>query len=206
MGACLLKCQRYEHELGVRTSEGNTKSGGYKIGGVSLAVGVIAQTQKITKLRQVTKIPDNPNPKTPSKLKVRPDPVRPTRKAMKDQPRCYTIHAFGCSDMVYKVICPQDRQKWQMLLMVNKLLADHPHQETLAQVRKLKLFFTLGKECYHWISDPLLNLDPSPAEPSEVDQTAVFVGEDKEVVNVGAKQADPFQLDKHAKEDVKMVE
>ncbi|PSR74879.1 hypothetical protein PHLCEN_2v9487 [Hermanssonia centrifuga] len=35
MGACLLECQRYGHELGVRTSEGNAKSGGYKIGGVS---------------------------------------------------------------------------------------------------------------------------------------------------------------------------
>ncbi|THG94815.1 hypothetical protein EW026_g6726 [Hermanssonia centrifuga] len=130
------------------------------------AVGVIVQTQKIAKLRQITKTSDNPNPKTPSKLK--------------------------CSDTVYKVICP--RQKWQMLLMVNELLADHPRQETLAQVRKLKPFFTLGKECYHWISDPLLNLDPSSAEPFEADQTAVFVGEDEEVANVGAEQADPSSL------------
>ncbi|PSR71494.1 hypothetical protein PHLCEN_2v12634 [Hermanssonia centrifuga] len=41
MGACLLECQRYGHELGVRTSEGNAKSGGYIIGGVS-AVGIRA--------------------------------------------------------------------------------------------------------------------------------------------------------------------
>ncbi len=93
-----------------------------------------------------------------------------------------------------------------MLLMVNELLADHPCQETLAQVRKLKPIFILGKKCYHWISDPLLNLDPSPAEPFEADQTAVFVREDEEVANAGAEQADPFQLDKHAEEDVKMVE
>ncbi|PSR76974.1 hypothetical protein PHLCEN_2v8115 [Hermanssonia centrifuga] len=42
MGACLLECQRYGHELGVRTSEGNAKSGGYKIGGVSPFILVLA--------------------------------------------------------------------------------------------------------------------------------------------------------------------
>ncbi|PSR77493.1 hypothetical protein PHLCEN_2v7848 [Hermanssonia centrifuga] len=100
----------------------------------------------------------------------------------RDQPRRYTIRAFGCSNTIYKVIHPEDRQKWQKLLMVDEVLAEHPRDETIVQVRGLKPFFTLGKECYHWIDNPLLNLD---ASPHKADQTAVFVEEcpDEEVAN-----------------------
>ncbi|PSS32218.1 hypothetical protein PHLCEN_2v2014 [Hermanssonia centrifuga] len=50
MGACLLECQRYGHELGVRTSEGNAKSGGYKIGGVSALGNHIALYRHIHRI------------------------------------------------------------------------------------------------------------------------------------------------------------
>ncbi|THG93582.1 hypothetical protein EW026_g7691 [Hermanssonia centrifuga] len=214
------------------------------------AVDVISKAQKMARLRQVgassieTQIPprkteskERGKGKTPdhtipgvtktasTEVEVNTHPLPSTRNPTKDQPRRYSIHAFGCSDTVYKVIRPEDRQKWQTLL-VDEFLADHPRKETLAQVRRLKPFFTLGKECYHWFNDPSLNLDPPPAVPHEADQTAVFIGEyldegeedanaDAEisspmVVNQSSEQDDAFneqpQLDQDAEENIEMVE
>ncbi len=107
----------------------------------------------------------------------------------KDEPWRYTIHAFGCSDAVYKAIRPEDKQKWQKLLMGDEILVDRPHKES----------FALGKESYHWFNDPLLNSDHLSVDPRGPDQTAVFVGEYLDEVN--ANVSPPRSVKKSVEQD-----
>ncbi|KAF8575276.1 hypothetical protein K439DRAFT_1665120 [Ramaria rubella] len=88
--------------------------------------------------------------------------------AMASHPR-YSIFAYGCSDMVYKVIDPKEKAIYARLLASGDSLSEHPRQDSdsLKAVRKMKPFWVVGEGCYHWLESELLNM------PVEVDDTDV---------------------------------
>ncbi|PSR73509.1 hypothetical protein PHLCEN_2v10650 [Hermanssonia centrifuga] len=169
---------------------------------ISPALSDISKAQNIAGLRQVgtSSIQTQKQPmaaksepgkaKTaPSRVNVNSSPLPSTTNMEKDEPWRYTIHAFGCSDAVYKAIRPEDKQKWQKLLMGDEILVDRPHKES----------FALGKESYHWFNDPLLNSDHLSVDPRGPDQTAVFVGEYLDEVN--ANVSPPRSVKKSVEQD-----
>ncbi|KAH7925110.1 hypothetical protein BV22DRAFT_1129298 [Leucogyrophana mollusca] len=93
---------------------------------------------------------------TPSKLHI-PQQPRRTSHATKTHPR-YSIFAYGCSNTVYRVIEDESRLLYKSLLANKDFLNEHPRQDedSLAAVRRLKPFWTIGAACYHWIRLPFL--------------------------------------------------
>ncbi|KAF8574629.1 hypothetical protein K439DRAFT_1642070 [Ramaria rubella] len=72
----------------------------------------------------------------------------------------YSIFAYGCSSTVYKIIEVSQKGDYAFLLASGDFLAEHPRtsSESLLAVRRMKLFWSAGSSCYHWIKNDSLNM------------------------------------------------
>ncbi|KAJ6611189.1 hypothetical protein B0H10DRAFT_2193056 [Mycena sp. CBHHK59/15] len=68
----------------------------------------------------------------------------------------------GCSPAVYKM-SSDHKIKYAQLLKRDSLLSDHPRPSTISHVRRQKPFWTIGPECYDWLTNEVLNPLPPPA-------------------------------------------
>lgn len=105
-------------------------------------------------------------PATPAKLiaKKTPDRRNPPREAtnpsqMLKNPR-YMIRVHGCSPTVYNVVT--DKDQFALLLRSRSMISEHPRQskESLDVVMRLKPFWSVAHDCYHWVSG---TVDKRPA-------------------------------------------
>lgn len=95
-------------------------------------------------------------PPTPSKLEI---PAQGRHHHTTDVHPRYSIFASGCSNTVYGVIAPDERDRYQNILASRDFLHEHPRQthRSLDAVKRLKPFFSKGLSSYHWIQDAKLN-------------------------------------------------
>lgn len=68
----------------------------------------------------------------------------------------YRISAHGCSSSVYAVVGPGEKDVYAGMLAARTLLDEHPRQENLPLVRRLKPDWVRGCDCFDWIEDTVL--------------------------------------------------
>lgn len=107
---------------------------------------------------------------TPSKVRI--PRVGRRHHTTSEHPR-YSIIAYGCSNTVYKGITIAQRSIYQLLLASRDFLAEHPRQNAaaLSAVRRMKPFWSVGQDCYHWVDEERLRMDVADdacAQPEHV--------------------------------------
>ncbi|THH04277.1 hypothetical protein EW146_g10218 [Bondarzewia mesenterica] len=114
---------------------------------------------------------------SPSRVDIKQVARRKLRSAAEARTKLvhprYNIYAYGCSGTVYKGIMLEDKDKYAFLLASHDLLSEHPRtsDRAIAAVRRLKPFWTVGKEC-HWIQNTSLgnSVDEEEAEGIVISQ------------------------------------
>lgn len=71
----------------------------------------------------------------------------------------FGIVAYGCSDVMYRVIQKGQNLAYETLLATHHFLSEHPRQDdqSCSAVMKLKSVWAYGKNSYHWVDVPFLN-------------------------------------------------
>jgi len=78
----------------------------------------------------------------------------------------FSIQASGCSESVYKVVGPHSHL-YACLLGGRDILDEHPRQNALGAVRRLKPFWSSGPEFFDWTDLRTLNGNVVPPEPED---------------------------------------
>jgi hypothetical protein len=88
----------------------------------------------------------------------------------------YSIFAYGCSPTVYRGIREEQRAGFALLLRLRDFLGEHARRDdnSIAALRSMKPFWSLGQNCYHWIDCPQLHGGPVYSAESEHEE-GVFV-------------------------------
>lgn len=98
----------------------------------------------------------------------------------------YSIFAYGCSNTVYKGITEQQRPTYSYLLGSKSLLEEHTRGgQGLAAVRRLKPFWAVGEDCYHWVDEQRLR---KPGKESTDDDTVDVFESATDVLEFGSNQ------------------
>jgi hypothetical protein len=94
----------------------------------------------------------------------------------------YSIFAYGCSNTVYRVIHPDEMASYQSLLASRDFLGAHHRQDaaSLGAVRELKPFWAIGKDCYSWIDQPILQGNFEMQEKGEGGSVGLYQDEDED--------------------------
>lgn len=128
------------------------------------------------------KNPKNPSKTSPSKVDLG------ARRGVRQSPRFgpgptshyrYQIFAYGCSSTLYKVIKPDEKITYALLLQTSGFFPEHARQDaaSLSAVMQLKPLFKFGSDSYHWLVDPALH---APVEVDQVDEMVVVGNDDVE--------------------------
>lgn len=114
-------------------------------------------------------------PETPSKVILHPSVKTSYRKTKGNVHPKYMIIARGCSENIYKVISPEEREGYNKLLRTKPFLHDHPRQETIDEVYRLKPVWYAQKS-YDWFKDGIPGIEEVDEDDKRPD--LVEAGED----------------------------
>jgi hypothetical protein len=136
--------------------------------GVQLPISKAATTKAIVRENLIKFKEDVDKPRTTTKRKAESPPGTPSEIVIPEQPvriahpkdvhPRYSIFVYGCSDTGYKVIKHSERSLYKLLLGNHDFLDEHPRDDndSLDAVRRMKPFWSVGHQCYHWTDVPFL--------------------------------------------------